>query len=81
MTKIYIVGAGGFGRELLEWIKNINKVKPTTNRLAPKIFKLLKLNIARLIHFHETLTKKTKISKSVTAVPKATPIDGASGKT
>lgn len=29
MTKIYIVGAGGFGRELLEWIKNINKVKPT----------------------------------------------------
>ena len=29
MTKIYIVGAGGFGRELLEWIKNINNVKPT----------------------------------------------------
>ena len=29
MTKIFIVGAGGFGRELLWWIKDINKVKPT----------------------------------------------------
>jgi len=29
MKKIYIVGAGGFGRELLWWIKDINKVKPT----------------------------------------------------
>ena len=29
MNKIYIVGAGGFGRELLWWIKDINKVKPT----------------------------------------------------
>lgn len=28
MNKIYIVGAGGFGRELLWWIKDINKVKP-----------------------------------------------------
>lgn len=29
MKKIYIVGAGGFGRELLWWIKDINKVAPT----------------------------------------------------
>lgn len=29
MNKLYIVGAGGFGRELLWWIKDINKVKPT----------------------------------------------------
>ena len=29
MNKIYIVGAGGFGRELLWWIKDINKVNPT----------------------------------------------------
>ena len=29
MKKIYIVGAGGFGRELLWWIKDINKAKPT----------------------------------------------------
>lgn len=29
MNKIYIVGAGGFGRELLWWIKDINKIKPT----------------------------------------------------
>lgn len=28
MKKILIVGAGGFGRELLWWIKDINKVKP-----------------------------------------------------
>lgn len=29
MKKIYIVGAGGFGRELLWWIKDINRVNPT----------------------------------------------------
>lgn len=29
MKKIIIVGAGGFGRELLQWIKDINQVKPT----------------------------------------------------
>ena len=29
MKKIYILGAGGFGRELLWWIKDINKVTPT----------------------------------------------------
>ena len=29
MKKIYVVGAGGFGRELLWWIKDINKVTPT----------------------------------------------------
>ena len=29
MKKIYIVGAGGFGRELLWWIKDINKITPT----------------------------------------------------
>lgn len=29
MNKIYIVGAGGFGRELLWWIKDINRVDPT----------------------------------------------------
>ena len=29
MDKIYIVGAGGFGRELLQWIRDINSVKPT----------------------------------------------------
>jgi sugar O-acyltransferase (sialic acid O-acetyltransferase NeuD family) len=27
--KMIIVGAGGFGRELLQWIKDINKVTPT----------------------------------------------------
>ena len=29
MKNIIIVGAGGFGRELLQWIKDINKVKHT----------------------------------------------------
>ena len=29
MNKIIIVGAGGFGRELLQWIKDINAQKPT----------------------------------------------------
>lgn len=29
MKRVYIVGAGGFGRELLWWIKDINKIKPT----------------------------------------------------
>lgn len=29
MKDIIIIGAGGFGRELLQWIKDINKVKPT----------------------------------------------------
>lgn len=29
MNKLFIVGAGGFGRELLWWVKDINKEKPT----------------------------------------------------
>lgn len=29
MKNIYVIGAGGFGRELIWWIKDINKVKPT----------------------------------------------------
>lgn len=29
MKKIIIVGAGGFGRELLQWIKDINLITPT----------------------------------------------------
>ena len=29
MKKLYILGAGGFGRELLWWVKDINKVTPT----------------------------------------------------
>jgi len=29
LKKIYILGAGGFGRELLWWIKDINTIKPT----------------------------------------------------
>jgi len=29
MKKIYILGAGGFGRELLQWIKDINEKTPT----------------------------------------------------
>jgi len=29
MDKLIIVGAGGFGRELLQWCKDINKIKPT----------------------------------------------------
>lgn len=28
MKKLYILGAGGFGRELLWWIKDINKMSP-----------------------------------------------------
>ena len=31
MNDIIIVGAGGFGREVLQWIKDINKVKQTWN--------------------------------------------------
>jgi hypothetical protein len=27
MQELIIVGAGGFGRELLQWVKDINKVK------------------------------------------------------
>lgn len=29
MDKMYIIGAGGLGRELLQWIKDINQVTPT----------------------------------------------------
>jgi sugar O-acyltransferase (sialic acid O-acetyltransferase NeuD family) len=29
MKEVIIVGAAGFGREVLQWIKDINKVKPT----------------------------------------------------
>lgn len=29
MKKIVIAGAGGFGRELLQWIKDINEITPT----------------------------------------------------
>jgi sugar O-acyltransferase (sialic acid O-acetyltransferase NeuD family) len=29
MKKIYILGAGGFGQELLQWIKDVNAAKPT----------------------------------------------------
>ena len=29
MERIIIIGAGGYGRELLQWIKDINMVKPT----------------------------------------------------
>jgi len=29
MKKLYIVGAGGFGRELLWWVKDINAKEPT----------------------------------------------------
>ena len=29
MKDIIIVGAGGFGRELLQWIKDINRINPT----------------------------------------------------
>lgn len=29
MKKIIIIGAGGFGRELLQWIKDVNKANPT----------------------------------------------------
>jgi sugar O-acyltransferase (sialic acid O-acetyltransferase NeuD family) len=29
MKKIIIIGAGGYGRELLQWIKDINEVRPT----------------------------------------------------
>lgn len=31
MKDIIIVGAAGFGREVLQWIKDINKVEPTWN--------------------------------------------------
>ncbi|MPM29812.1 GDP-perosamine N-acetyltransferase [bioreactor metagenome] len=29
MKKIIIIGAGGYGRELLQWVKDINEYKPT----------------------------------------------------
>ena len=28
---LLIIGAGGFGREVLQWVKDINKIKPTWN--------------------------------------------------
>ena len=31
MKKLFIIGAGGFGRELLQWVKDINAVHPTWN--------------------------------------------------
>ncbi|HIZ08052.1 MAG TPA: acetyltransferase [Candidatus Eubacterium avistercoris] len=31
MKKLFIIGAGGFGRELLQWVKDINTVEPTWN--------------------------------------------------
>lgn len=31
MKKIIIIGAGGYGRELLQWIKDINEATPTWN--------------------------------------------------
>lgn len=29
MDKLYIIGAGGFGREVLQWVKDINAASPT----------------------------------------------------
>ena len=29
LKKIIIIGAGGFGRELLQWIKDINNIQST----------------------------------------------------
>lgn len=29
MKKLFIIGAGGFGRELLQWVKDINKIEAT----------------------------------------------------
>lgn len=29
MNKLFIIGAGGFGRELLQWVKDINAIKTT----------------------------------------------------
>ncbi|MEC1781329.1 PglD-related sugar-binding protein [Schinkia azotoformans] len=34
MKDLIIVGAGGHGREVLEWILDINEVKPTWNVLG-----------------------------------------------
>jgi sugar O-acyltransferase (sialic acid O-acetyltransferase NeuD family) len=34
MNDLLIIGAGGFGREVLQWIKDINKLKPTWNILG-----------------------------------------------
>lgn len=34
MKDLIIVGAGGFGRELLQWVKDINSVTPTWNVLG-----------------------------------------------
>lgn len=34
MKNLLIVGAGGFGRELLQWVKDINEIKPTWNILG-----------------------------------------------
>lgn len=34
MQDLIIVGAGGFGRELLQWIKDINRVEPKWNILG-----------------------------------------------
>ena len=31
MNDLLIIGAGGFGREVLQWVKDINKIKPTWN--------------------------------------------------
>ena len=34
MTEIIIVGAGGCGREVVNWIEDINKIEPTWNILG-----------------------------------------------
>ena len=34
MKKLVIVGAGGHGRELLEWVYDINKIEPTWDFLG-----------------------------------------------
>lgn len=34
MKDLLIIGAGGFGREVLQWIKDINKQKLTRNSIG-----------------------------------------------
>ena len=60
MKDILIIGAGGCGREVVQWIKDINSSKPTwnindsviVNGITPIINKVAKKNKLQVVDLH-----------------------------
>ena len=69
MKDIIILGANGFGREVLQWIKDINAVKPTWN--------IKRLNAQRFDDFfyQHHGAEPEALPRAEQAAPKASPVD------